>query len=110
MDNALTYARPGVPPLIRVSALRDGNRVTLSVADNGIGIPAEHQERVFEVFTRLHGEDAYPGTGIGLAVVRKAARLMGSDVTLQSEEGVGSTFGLVLPAVAAEERGRAAQA
>jgi signal transduction histidine kinase len=54
------------------------------------------------VFTRLHGEDEYPGTGIGLATVRKAARLMDSDVTLESVVGAGSTFRLVLPAAAAE--------
>jgi signal transduction histidine kinase len=97
LDNALTYRRADVPPLITLSSLRHGATVTLSVADNGIGIPPEYHERIFEVFTRLHGEDEYPGTGIGLATVRKAARLMGSEVTVASVVGEGSTFSLVLP-------------
>ena len=78
VDNALTYRRPDVPPLV--------------------GIPPEHQERIFALFTRLHREDEYPGTGIGLSIVRKAARLMGTDVTVASVVGEGSTFSLVLPA------------
>jgi signal transduction histidine kinase len=72
--------------------------VTVTVADNGIGVPPGYRERIFEVFARLHSDDAYSGTGIGLAVVRKAARLMGGDVTLESVEGEGTTFSLELPA------------
>jgi PAS domain S-box-containing protein len=98
VDNALTYRRPDVPPQIILSSVLRGRTVTLAVADNGIGIAPEYQERIFEVFTRLHSEGAYPGTGVGLATVRKAARLMGSDVTVASKEGEGSTFSLVLPA------------
>jgi PAS domain S-box-containing protein len=98
LDNALTYRRPGVAPRVTLSSTRRDDSVTLAVADNGIGIPPEYRERIFEVFARLHGEEKYPGTGIGLAIVRKAARLMGSDVTLESVEGEGSTFTLELPA------------
>ncbi|HEY5436493.1 MAG TPA: ATP-binding protein [Candidatus Limnocylindrales bacterium] len=100
VDNALTYRRPDVPPLVAVSVVGHGERVTVSVADNGIGIPPEHRERIFALFTRLHREDEYPGTGIGLSIVRKAARLMGSDVTVASVVGEGSTFSLELPAAA----------
>jgi len=88
---------------VTLSATRHGATVTLAVADNGIGIPAEYHERIFEVFSRLHADEAYPGTGIGLAIVRKAARLMGSEVTLESTDGEGSTFSLELPA--ADKRG-----
>jgi PAS domain S-box-containing protein len=98
VDNALTYCRPDVAPRITLSSTRHGASVTLMVADNGIGIAPEHRERIFEVFARLHGEEEYPGTGIGLSIVRKAARLMGSDVTLESVEGEGTTFRLELPA------------
>ena len=98
VDNALTYRRPDVAPRVTLSATRGSNTVTLAVADNGIGIPPEYHERVFEVFARLHADDEYPGTGIGLSIVRKAARLMGSEVTVESTEGVGSTFSLELPA------------
>ncbi len=98
VENALNYRRPEVAPRVTLSATRHGRRVTLAVADNGIGIPAESHEKIFEVFARLQGDDTYKGTGIGLAIVRKAARLMGSDVTLESTEGEGSTFRLELPA------------
>jgi PAS domain S-box-containing protein len=101
VENALTYRRPDVAPHVTLSATRRGRTVTLTVADNGIGIPPAYRERIFEVFARLHGEDAYPGTGIGLSIVRKAARLMGSDVTLESVEGEGTTFSLELPAAGA---------
>lgn len=98
VDNALTYRRPDVAPVVTLSAVCRRNTVTVAVADNGIGIPVDSQEKVFEVFARLHSEGAYPGTGIGLSIVRKAGRLMGSDVTVESVEGEGSTFSLHLPA------------
>ena len=98
VGNALTYHHPDVAPHVTLSAARHGHSVTLAIADNGIGIPAEYRERIFEVFARLHTDEEYPGTGIGLSIARKAARLMGSEVALESTEGVGSTFRLDLPA------------
>jgi two-component system sensor histidine kinase/response regulator len=108
VENALTYRRPDVAPRVTLSATRHGDSVTIAVADNGIGIAPEYRERVFELFTRLHGEDEYESTGIGLAIARRAARLMGSDVALESTGGEGSTFSVDLPAAggqAAEMRG-----
>ena len=98
LDNALTYRRPQVSPQIRVSATLEGSMVLLQVADNGIGIAPAYQNRVFEVFERLHGADEYPGNGIGLAIVAKAARLMGGEVAVESAPGEGSTFSVRLPA------------
>ncbi len=98
VDNALTYHRPDVAAHVTLSAVRSDGVVTITVADNGIGIPSEYRERVFEVFARLHTDEEFPGTGIGLSVVRKAARLMSSEIILESTEGAGSTFSLVLPA------------
>ena len=99
LDNALVYRREGVKPVVTVSAVRNGpNRVTVTIADNGIGIAPEYLDKIFEPFVRLHTAETFPGTGIGLATVRKAARLMASDVTVQSEEGAGTTFSLDLPA------------
>lgn len=98
VGNACTYHRPGVPPVVRVAAIRDGESVEVSVSDEGIGIPPDQTEAIFEVFTRLHSADDYPGSGIGLSIVRRAARLMGTEVTVDSEPGRGTTFRLRLPA------------
>jgi signal transduction histidine kinase len=98
VGNACTYHRPGVPPVVRIAARRMGDQVELSVADQGIGIPPDRHEAIFEVFTRLHSADEYPGTGIGLSIVRRAARLMGTDVTVDSEPGAGTTFRIRFPA------------
>jgi signal transduction histidine kinase len=97
VGNALTYCRPGVPPEVRIATRPDSGGVTLSVADNGIGIDPDHHERIFEVFTRLHADEEYSGTGIGLAIARKAARLMDGEIRVESTVGVGSTFSLHLP-------------
>jgi signal transduction histidine kinase len=97
IDNALTYRCPDRTPQITISTVSEGDTVTLTVADNGIGIPPRIQEKMFEVFARGHTNAEYPGTGIGLATVRKAARRMGSDVTVESTVGVGTRFSLRLP-------------
>lgn len=85
-------------PYVRIAAEQRGDTVTLSVADDGIGIPVEQQERIFEVFTRLQTQDAYPGSGIGLSIVRKAAGLMDGEISISSVVGEGSIFRLALPA------------
>ena len=98
VENALHYRRPDVPPVVRISAVATDGLVTLAVADNGIGIDSAAYDRIFEAFVRLVGDEAHPGTGIGLAVVRRAARAMETDVTVESMVGEGSTFRVVLPA------------
>ncbi|HJW01801.1 MAG TPA: ATP-binding protein [Azospira sp.] len=98
IENAIIYQPAGQAPRLGVSSEREGDWVLLRVTDNGIGIPPEYREKVFEVFQRLHGEDTYPGTGIGLAIVRKSAQLMGGEVSLDSPVDGGSTFTLRLPA------------
>jgi len=92
LDNALTYRRLNVPSIVTVSWVADGEDAVISVGDNGIGIDRRHFDKIFEVFQRLHGQEDYPGTGIGLAVVRKAAEMLGGSVSVRSTTGVGSTF------------------
>jgi len=88
----------GVPSLdVKLSAL-DGKFVRLWIEDNGIGIQPEYHERIFRMFERLHGVGAYPGTGIGLAIVRKGVERMGGRVGVESVPGAGSRFWLEIPA------------
>jgi len=88
----------GVPSLDnRLSAL-DGKFVRFWVEDNGIGIDPEYHERIFRMFERLHGVGSYPGTGIGLAIVRKGVERMGGRVGVESTPGSGSRFWVELPA------------
>ena len=97
LANALKFVAPGVRPQVRVWTEEQGKFVRLSVEDNGIGIAAEHQPRIFKVFERLHGEESYPGTGIGLAIVKKGVERTGGRVGLISTPGRGSRFWLDLP-------------
>ncbi len=97
LGNALTYRLETVKPRIEITAETDGDFVTIRISDNGIGIPPEFQEKVFLIFQRLHNQDQYPGTGIGLAVVKKSVEMLGGFVSLTSTVGQGSTFSLRLP-------------
>jgi len=91
LSNSLKYRRPEVAPAIRVEAhLRDGLWL-FSVEDNGIGVAAEHQQQIFRVFRRLHGQDV-PGTGIGLALCQKLIERSGGTIWVESKAGRGSRF------------------
>jgi len=89
--------RPGVAPRIRIRTETSAGNVRLWVEDQGIGIAPEHQERIFRAFERLHPHDEYPGTGIGLAIVRRAAERMGGRAGVESQPGEGSRFWIELP-------------
>jgi signal transduction histidine kinase len=102
-DNALKYRRRDVDLELRLSSTATAEHVTIQLADNGIGMPLEYQDKIFQVFRRLHHEHEYPGTGIGLAIVAKAARAMGGEVTVESSPGQGSTFSVRLPAALTAE-------
>lgn len=91
IGNGIKY-HDASPPRIHVSAKRSGSEWIIAVRDNGIGIKTEHKERVFEIFRRLHTRQAYPGTGIGLAICRRIVTRHGGRIWLESEEGKGSTF------------------
>lgn len=103
VDNALTYCTRDGTPRVTLSSVREDGKVVLRVADNGIGIAPEYHEKIFQVFQRLHSNEEYPGTGIGLAIVAKAARMMQGEVSIESALGAGSTLSVRLPA-ASEER------
>ncbi len=97
LENAVTYRKADMPAQIAVSWQPDGADALIRVRDDGIGIPAEYHEKIFAVFQRLHSEDEYPGTGIGLATVKKSVELLGGKVWVESVVGEGSTFCVKLP-------------
>jgi signal transduction histidine kinase len=97
ISNALKFVANGTVPEVRVGAeLRDG-RIRITVRDNGFGIAPEHHERVFHIFERLNASEAFPGTGVGLAIVKKAVQRMNGRLGLESESGQGSCFWIDLP-------------
>jgi signal transduction histidine kinase len=88
-----------VTPRVRIWTEEDSLRVRLFVADNGIGIATDKHERIFQIFERLHGIETYPGTGIGLAIVRKGMERLGGRAGVESTPGRGSTFWIELSAL-----------
>lgn len=103
IGNALKYHRPDVAARVEVGWKSDGDWVTFSVTDNGIGIPNEFQDKIFQMFQRLHNDDQYPGTGIGLALVKKSIHLLEGKITIESIVGEGSTFFVQLRSAAERE-------
>lgn len=103
VDNALKYARPDVPPSVEVSAVREGDRVVVSVRDNGIGVPEEDRQRVFDRFQRAGAtRSASRGSGIGLSICRAIVERHGGTIAcLPVEDGPGSVFRFDLPATCA---------
>lgn len=123
LANAIKFVKPDVQPQVRVWAEEVGSResgvgsgdtsdysllptphsqknwVRLWIQDNGIGIASEYQERIFRVFERLHGVETYPGTGIGLAIVRKGMERMGGQAGVESQPDQGSRFWIELPKI-----------
>jgi len=97
VGNALKFVAPGVAPRVRIwSEAREGRR-RLWVEDNGIGIDPQYHGSIFRVFHRLHGVETYPGTGIGLAIVRRGTERMGGRAGLESSGAAGSRFWIELP-------------
>lgn len=99
VGNGLKYRSAARLPLVAVTAEPNPTGWTVTVTDNGIGIPPEQYERVFRIFQRLHGRDEYSGTGIGLAVCRRIVEHHGGRIWIEPgpEEG-GSRFLFTLPA------------
>lgn len=97
ISNAVKFRAPGRLPHVEIRARTDEHGVTITVTDNGIGIAANQQERIFKMFARLHGRDEYEGTGIGLALCRRIVERHGGRITVESTVGEGTTFRVQLP-------------
>ena len=97
LDNAVKFVARGVKPSVRVYTEQRGKDARLWIEDNGFGIEADAQRKLFRMFQRIHTGDEYQGTGIGLAIVRKAVERMNGQVGVESEPGRGSRFWVQLP-------------
>jgi len=97
LDNAIKFTGSIETPVIQISALIMPTACILCIQDNGIGFDMKYKERIFDIFQRLHRSEEYPGTGIGLAIVRKSMERIGGSVRAESALGKGSQFYLELP-------------
>lgn len=99
IGNAIKFHKEGELPRIHISAQRKKDEWVFSVQDNGIGIEAQYLQRIFVIFQRLHSREAYPGTGIGLAICKRIIERHGGKIWVESQPGQGSTFYFTLKGV-----------
>jgi len=97
IENAIKFTKPVSIPVINISFIQSESDWEISVKDNGIGFKMEYHDRIFEIFQRLHRVEDYPGTGIGLALVKKAMKRMGGSISAKSKPNSGTTFFIKIP-------------
>ena len=100
ISNAVKFQPEGQDAEVWIDAEDTGDSWTLSVADNGIGIKRDYRDQIFQPFKRLHSPDAYPGSGMGLAICRKIVESHGGALTISDNEPHGSIFRFTLPKIA----------
>lgn len=101
LSNALKYSKPDITPQIDITASQvrqnDKDYHMISVRDNGIGFEQIYEEKIFQMFSRLHGRSEYSGTGVGLSIVKKVIENHNGFIRVESEPGIGSNFKIYLP-------------
>jgi signal transduction histidine kinase len=110
VSNSVKFRRPEVPPRVHVSARLVDDEWEITCQDNGIGIEPEFADKIFVIFQRLHSKDAYPGTGIGLAIVKKIVEYHGGRVWVDTDTPEGTAIRFTLPAQPEEVAAAAAGA
>ncbi|MFI6261003.1 ATP-binding protein [Micromonospora sp. NPDC051006] len=109
VSNSIKFRRPDVPARVHVSARLVDDEWEISCEDNGIGIEPEFADKIFVIFQRLHSKDAYPGTGIGLAIAKKIVEYHGGRVWVDTDVPEGTAIRFTLPALPAETEASAAE-
>lgn len=97
--NAIKYAQPGIPAVIKISStIQSNGKINVVVSDNGLGIPDDEQKRIFDLFSRVeNAESNQTGSGVGLALCRRITLAHGANLSVQSEVGIGSSFSVIFP-------------
>lgn len=110
VGNAVKYRRPGTPPVVRVRCRAVGDRSLprwrVEVEDEGIGFEPRYADQIFQPFARLHGREAYEGTGLGLTICRRIVERHGGTIVAEGRPGAGATFVVELPAHPVPEASR----
>ncbi|MEM8896790.1 MAG: ATP-binding protein, partial [Bacteroidota bacterium] len=99
INNAIKFRRPDESPLVTISAEEGRMGYLIKIQDNGIGIPKEYQQKIFQLFNRLHTSSEFEGTGIGLSICKRIVEKLGGTIWVESDEGRGTTFFVRLPAL-----------
>lgn len=97
LSNALKFMPPGRSPRVEIAATRQDGRTHVTVDDNGIGVPMGERTAIFRLFSRGTHSEMYPGSGVGLAVVRLAVERQGGRVHVEDAPGGGARFRVELP-------------
>ncbi len=97
INNGLKFHKPGIPPVLSISARDKNGSWEFTIKDNGIGIDQQYFERIFVIFQRLHSQQDYEGTGIGLSLCKKIVERHGGIIWLESSTDVGTTFHFTIP-------------
>ena len=98
VSNGIKFARAGEPPRITITCAEAPDSMwQICVADNGIGVAPEFSDKIFIIFQRLHGRDAYPGTGIGLALCKRIVEYHGGEISLDAAYSGGTRICFTLP-------------
>ncbi|HPR42525.1 MAG TPA: ATP-binding protein [Candidatus Methanofastidiosa archaeon] len=95
--NSIKFSKKDTTPKIIISSYKDGGNSVFSVKDNGIGIEKQYQEKIFNIFTKLHSNKEYKGTGIGLGICKRIVELHNGRMWVDSEKGEGATFFFSIP-------------
>lgn len=97
LDNALNYSKTDCFPIIEINFKEEERNFLFSIKDNGIGIHPDYHEKIFLIFQRLHNNDKFAGTGIGLSIVKRQVEFLGGTISLESELDKGTTFFIQIP-------------